>query len=43
MLVTNDNTDSLFIMLFESPLKQWDEEWKIGYSIMNNLRLDAEI
>ena len=43
MLIANDNTDSLFIMLFESPLKQWDEEWKIGNNIMNNLRLDTEI
>ena len=43
MLVANDNTDSLFIMLFESPLKEWEEEWKIGNKIMNNLRLDAEI
>ena len=43
LLITNDKTDTLFIMWFESPPKSWKENWKIGNIILNNLQIDGEI
>lgn len=43
LLIANDSTDTLFITWFESPPDEWDDAWKIGNTILNNLLLDSEI
>jgi hypothetical protein len=43
LAIGNDKTDTLYIFLFESPDKTWDEAWKKGEVILGNFRLDDEI
>ena len=37
----NDGADMLYVISFESPEASWDEAFKIGEPIVNNLLLDA--
>jgi len=43
MLIANDKTNTLFIAFFESPPNEWNEAWKIGQVIFNNMKLDDQI
>lgn len=38
----NDTTGTLYMITFESPEAEWDEAWKTGVVIMNNLGLDEK-
>lgn len=38
----NDATGTMYLFTFESPEAEWDEAWKTGAVIMNNLHLDEK-
>jgi hypothetical protein len=40
LLIANDKTGTLYIILFESPQSQWDEAWKLGQPMLKQLLLD---
>ena len=42
LVLGNDTTGTLYIFSFESPEVNWDNEWKSGSIIMNNLALESE-
>ncbi|MDP3980992.1 MAG: hypothetical protein Q8Q33_06255 [Chlamydiota bacterium] len=37
----NDDTGTLYIILFESPQPEWEENWKIGSIILDNIALET--
>jgi hypothetical protein len=41
LLVANDKTGSLFLIIFESPTAEWNQAWKKGEIILKKMRLDA--
>ncbi|HEY4231421.1 MAG TPA: hypothetical protein VGO79_14730 [Thermoanaerobaculia bacterium] len=43
LAIGNSKTDTLYILMFESPDATWDEAWKKGEVILGNFRLDDEI
>ena len=40
LFLTDDREDKLYLILFESPIGEWDEAWKTGSVIMSKLVLD---
>lgn len=38
----NDNTGTFYLIVFESPETEWDQAWKIGRPIIDNLALESE-
>jgi len=42
LVLANMATNTLYIIQFESPEKEWDEAWKKGKVIMEKLALDDE-
>lgn len=38
----NDNTGTFYSIVFESPEAEWDEAWKIGRPIIDDLALESE-
>lgn len=40
LTVANPKTNTLYLVIFESPAKQWDSAWKVGKPIMDTLALD---
>jgi len=43
LMIANDKTGTLYVVLFEAPKDRWDEEWKLGHPIVKQLMLDAGI
>jgi hypothetical protein len=42
-MVANPKTNTLYLIIFESPEAEWDMAWKAGQKIMDTLALDDEI
>lgn len=43
ILLANDKKDILYIVFFEAPVHSWEEDWKIGKIIIDNMIIDDEI
>lgn len=43
LTIANPKTNTLYLFIFESPIDSWDEAWKIGSQIMDNLALDDDV
>lgn len=43
LTVANPKTNTLYLFIFESPEASWNEAWKFGKQIMDNLALDDEV
>ena len=43
LLVANDATDTLYHIMFESPIRQWDEEWPVARMVLKQLVLHPEV
>jgi hypothetical protein len=43
LMVANPKTNTLYLLIFESPKSNWDSAWKTGKQIMDALALDDEI
>ncbi len=43
LMVANPKTNTLYLILFESPEPDWDVAWKTGATIVDNLVFDDEI
>ena len=41
--IGNANTDTFYLLLFESPEKDWAQAWKLGEEMIKQLRLDANV
>ncbi|UOQ97527.1 hypothetical protein MUN81_20130 [Hymenobacter sp. 5317J-9] len=41
--IANTVTDTFYLLLFESPEKDWPQAWKLGETMITQLRLDANI
>lgn len=42
-LISNDKQDTLFLTIFEAKPEDWDDAWKYGEIILNNMKLDDEV
>ena len=40
LVLGNDKTGTLYLMVFESPERSWEEAWKKGRTIVDNVILD---
>jgi hypothetical protein len=43
LTVANPKTNTLYLFIFESPVSEWDNAWKLGKQIMDDLAIDDEI
>lgn len=43
MLVANTKTNTLFLTFYEAPPEEWQDAWKIGKVILNNMQLDDQV
>ena len=43
LTVANPKTNTLYLFIFESPIAGWDEAWKIGKQILDNLAIGDEV
>lgn len=43
ILLANDKKDILYIVFFEAPVHSWENDWKIGKTIIDNMIIDDEI
>jgi hypothetical protein len=43
LLIGNDTTGTLYLVIFESPLESWDTAWKVATPMLNMLKLDTEL
>jgi hypothetical protein len=43
LMVANPKTNTLYLLIFESPQASWDAAWKTGNQIMDTLAIDDEI
>jgi hypothetical protein len=43
LMVANPKTNTLYLLIFESPESSWDSAWKIGKQIMDTLAIDDAI
>lgn len=41
--IGNATTDTFYLLLFESPEKDWPQAWKLGEVMIQQLRLDARL
>ena len=41
--IANTTTDTFYLLLFESPEKDWAQAWKLGEVMITQVRLDANI
>ncbi|PJJ48643.1 hypothetical protein [Hymenobacter chitinivorans] len=41
--IANTVTDTFYLLLFESPEKDWPQAWKLGEEMIKQLRLDAGV
>lgn len=42
LIVANPKTNTLYLLIFESPEPNWDSAWKLGKTIFDSLALDDE-
>ncbi len=40
LAVANTKTDTLYLLIFESPAADWDAQWKIGKEMMDAVKFD---
>jgi hypothetical protein len=40
LAVANTKTDTLYLLIFESPAAEWDAQWKIGKEMMDAVKFD---
>lgn len=40
LAVANTKTDTLYLLIFESPAAQWDASWRIGKAMMDAVKFD---
>lgn len=43
LVIANEKTDRMYLIMFESPADLWDAAWRIGDVIMNRFILDESI
>lgn len=43
LTVANPRTNTLYFFIFESPVAEWDDAWRLGKQIMDNLAIDGDI
>jgi hypothetical protein len=43
LAVANTKTDTLYLLIFESPAPDWDTSWKIGKEMMDAVKFDDGI
>ena len=43
LMVANPKTNTLYLLIFESPEASWDSAWKIGKQILDSRVVDDEI
>jgi hypothetical protein len=43
LAVANPKTNTLYLLIFESPEPDWDSAWKLGKQIVDKLVLDDNI
>lgn len=43
LLMANDKTGTLYQVVYEAPLNEWDDAWKIGEPILKRILIDDEI
>ncbi|MFT3869649.1 MAG: hypothetical protein QM715_14430 [Nibricoccus sp.] len=43
LLIANDKTGTLFLVIFEAPTKNWENEWKLGEVILKKMLLDNDV
>ncbi|GAB3581471.1 hypothetical protein [Hymenobacter daeguensis] len=41
--IANTTTDTFYLLIFESPEKDWPQAWKLGEEMIKQLRLDANV
>ncbi|MCB2409367.1 hypothetical protein [Hymenobacter lucidus] len=41
--IANTVTDTFYLLVFESPEKDWPQAWKLGEEMIKQLRLDAKV
>lgn len=41
--IANTTTDTFYLLLFESPEKDWAQAWKLGEEMIKQIRLDAKV
>lgn len=41
-LIANDTTDTVYIIIFEAPLGEWEEAYKSGYVMLKNISVNAD-
>jgi|GEM_PF-642231 len=41
--IANTVTDTFYLLIFESPEKDWPQAWKLGEEMIKQLRLDAKV
>ncbi|MDB5269469.1 MAG: hypothetical protein JWP58_2509 [Hymenobacter sp.] len=41
--IANTTTDTFYLLVFESPEKDWPQAWKLGEEMIKQLRLDAGV
>ena len=42
-MIANPKTNTLYLLIFESPQASWDAAWTTGKQIMDTLVIDDEI
>ena len=43
LVISNDQTGTLYMIIFEAPASQWEPSWKKGKVILSHLFFDADI
>ena len=43
LAIANKQTNTAYVFIFESPASQWDEAWKRGEVMMENLTLGSDV
>lgn len=43
LLMANDQTGTLYQVIFEAPLSEWDKAWEIGEQILKKILVDDEV
>ncbi len=43
LLIANEETGTLYLIIFEAPSKSWERAWSKGHSMLNKFLIDSEI
>ena len=43
LLIANDKTGTVYLVMFEAPVEEWEAAWRLGEPIMKKLYIDDEI